>query len=37
MDVNDELKFLRKFTHKNIGGWGSGGRGGRVSGGSGWM
>ena len=36
MDVNEELKFLGKFTKKNRGsGWGSGG--GRVGGGSGWM
>ena len=41
MDVNEELKFLRKFKKKN---WGGGlGRGGRVAGGvrlvggSGWM
>ena len=39
MDVNEELKFLGKFTKKNRG-WGSGGGsgGGRVDGGgSGWM
>ena len=39
MDVNEELKFLGKFTKKKIGGsggWGSGG-GGRVGWGSGWM
>ena len=33
MNVNEELKFLRKFT-KNRGG---GGVGGQVGGGSGWM
>ena len=41
MDVNEELKFLGKFTKKNGGGVGSGGGqvgGGRVCGkGSGWM
>ena len=32
MDVNEELKFLRKFTKNGgSGGWG------RVGGGSGWM
>ena len=41
MDVNEELKFLGKFTKKS-GGGGSGGEGvrwggGRVGGGSGWM
>ena len=34
VDVNEELKFLGKFTQKNWGGGGSGG-GGRVSGGQG--
>ena len=33
VDVNEELKFLRKFKKKNLGG-GSGGVG---LGGSGWM
>ena len=41
VDVNEELKFLGKFTQKNRGwGGGSGGEGsggGRVGGGSGWM
>ena len=32
MDVIEELKFLRKFTKKNLGGGGGGG-----GGGSGWM
>ena len=39
MDVNEELKFLGKFTQK-IGGGGQEGRGsggGRVGGGSVWM
>ena len=42
MDVNEELKFLRKFKKKNRGG-GRAGEGGvrcggsRVGGGSGWM
>ena len=36
MDVNEELKFLRKFKKKKIlGGGGSGGGG--LVGGSGWM
>ena len=36
VDVNEELKFFRKFKKKIEGGW-SGGRG-RVGGvGSGWM
>ena len=38
VDVNEELKFLGKFTKKNSGGSGLGGQvGGRVGGGSGWM
>ena len=40
MDVNEELKLLRKFTKKNWGGGGGGfGLGGGVFGlgGSGWM
>ena len=45
MDVNEELKFLRKFKRKIFflggggpGGWGGGGVGGRGRvGGSGWM
>ena len=42
MDVIEELKFLGKFTKKNLGGVGGGGwvgGGGRVGvgGGSGWM
>ena len=44
MDVNEELKFLGKFTHKKFGeGGGGGGGGGQewgvglVGGGSGWM
>ena len=38
MDVNEELKFLRKFTKKSGGGGGSGCLGGGVPvGGSGWM
>ena len=41
MDVNEELKFLRKFKKNKFGGGGGSGRGGvsgrgRV-GGSGWM
>ena len=36
VDVNEELKFLGKFTKKKIGG-GSGGRGRAGGGGSGWM
>ena len=28
MDVNEELKFLRKFKKKEIGGWGGRGGGG---------
>ena len=38
MDVNEELKFLGKFTKKKNR-WGGGSReeGGRVGGGSGWM
>ena len=39
MDVNEELKFLGKFTKKNFGGGSGGGGGvGLVGvGGSGWM
>ena len=37
MDVNEELKFLRKFIKKSGGGGGRGSGGGRVAGGSGWM
>ena len=40
MDVNEELKFLGKFTKKSGGGSGGEGvrwGGGRVGGGSGWM
>ena len=41
LDVNEELKFLGKFTKKNRGGGREGGRSGRgvglVGGGSGWM
>ena len=40
VDVNEELKFLGKFTKKNRGrgvGRGGGQVGGRVGGGSGWM
>ena len=39
VDVNEELKFLGKFTKKNLGGGGGGGggkRGGGQVGGSGW-
>ena len=36
MDVNEELKFLQKFK-KKIGGWGRGGVGVGLGGGSGWM
>ena len=35
MDVNDELKFLKKFTHKKIGGWGQVGEGVGLVGGQG--
>ena len=35
MDVNDELKFLGKFTQKNLGGGGVDSGGGQF-GGSGW-
>ena len=40
VDVNEELKFLTKFTKKNPGGGGGSGGGGQVGdrvGGSGWM
>ena len=38
VDVNEELKFLRKFTKKfGIGSGGERSGGGRVGGGSGWM
>ena len=38
MDVNEELKFLRKFTKKKFrGGVGVGWEGFRVGGGSVWM
>ena len=45
MDVNEELKFLGKFTKKKSGGGGGGGGGGQFRagwggsgwGGSGWM
>ena len=40
VDVNEELKFLGKFTKKKSGGRGREGGGGRVvggGGGSGWM
>ena len=37
VDVNEELKFLGKFTKKNCGGGGRWGGGGRVGGESGWM
>ena len=39
MDVNEELKFLGKFTNKKFG-WGGGGSGGEgvgLVGGSEWM
>ena len=35
MDVNEELKFLRKFTKKNREGWGRGGGGFGLWGGGG--
>ena len=35
MDVNEELKFLRKFKKKKLGGGGVGGGRGRVGGGQG--
>ena len=41
VDVNEELKFLGKFTKKKFGGGGSVAEGvrwgGRAGGGSGWM
>ena len=37
MDVNEEFKFLGKFTKKNSVGGGGGSDGGQVGGGSGWM
>ena len=36
MDVNEELKFLGKFTKKKFGGGGGSGREGVRWGGSGW-
>ena len=36
MDVNEELKFLGKFTQKKFGGGGGVGSGGGQLGGSGW-
>ena len=36
VDVNEELKFLGKFTKENSGGGGVGRGGGQVGGGSGW-
>ena len=37
MDVIEELKFLGKFTKKNLGGGRGGGFGSGWCGGSGWM
>ena len=37
VDVNEELKFLRKFKKTNSGGGVVGSGVGRVGGGSGWM
>ena len=36
MDVNEELKFLRKFTKKKFRGGGGGGGGGGEGGAEGW-